>query len=85
MLSISVRDHGRGITEVEQRHVFDKFYRGPYSESAIQGTGMGLSIAREIVEAHNGSIRVESELGKGSRFTISLRAAPESECARQPV
>jgi signal transduction histidine kinase len=85
ILSISVRDHGRGITEVEQRHVFDKFYRSPFSESAIQGTGMGLSIAREIVEAHNGSIRVESELGKGSRFTITLHAMPENERARQLV
>ncbi|HEX4228146.1 MAG TPA: ATP-binding protein [Bryobacteraceae bacterium] len=85
MVSISVRDHGRGITEVERRHVFDKFYRGPFSESAIQGTGMGLSIAREIVEAHNGSIRVESEPGKGSRFTISLHAMAESERARQEV
>jgi two-component system sensor histidine kinase KdpD len=85
ILSISVRDHGRGITEVEQRHVFDKFYRGPYSESAIQGTGMGLSIAREIVEAHDGAICVESELGKGSRFTITLHAAPDSEREGQPV
>jgi two-component system sensor histidine kinase KdpD len=85
ILSISVRDHGRGITEVEQRHVFDKFYRGPFGESAIQGTGMGLSIAREIVEAHNGSIRVESELGKGSRFTIALHTTPSNERATQPV
>lgn len=85
ILSISVRDHGRGITEVEQRHVFDKFYRGPFNESSIQGTGMGLAIAREIVEAHNGSIRVESELGKGSRFTIALRTAPQSEPASQPI
>jgi signal transduction histidine kinase len=83
ILSISVRDHGRGITELEQRHVFDKFYRGSFSESGIQGTGMGLSIAREIVEAHNGTLRVESEMGKGSRFTIALHAAPANEPAQQ--
>ncbi|MGC2658513.1 MAG: ATP-binding protein [Bryobacteraceae bacterium] len=85
ILSISVRDHGRGITELEQRHVFDKFYRGSFSESGIQGTGMGLSIAREIVEAHSGTLRVESELGKGSRFTIALHAASVNEFAKQSV
>jgi two-component system sensor histidine kinase KdpD len=85
ILSISVRDHGPGLTEVEQRHIFEKFYRGRYSESAIQGTGMGLSIAREIVEAHNGSIRVESEVGKGSRFTIALHTISETERVGQLV
>ncbi|HZQ52709.1 MAG TPA: ATP-binding protein [Bryobacteraceae bacterium] len=74
-VSISVRDQGQGLTELEQTRVFDKFYRGRYDGSAIQGTGMGLAIAREISEAHGGSIGVESEIGKGSRFTITLRPA----------
>jgi two-component system sensor histidine kinase KdpD len=74
-VSISVRDQGQGLTELEQTRVFDKFYRGRYDGSSIQGTGMGLAIAREIAEAHGGSIGVESEIGKGSRFTITLRAA----------
>jgi signal transduction histidine kinase len=55
--------------------VFEKFYRGRYDGSSVQGTGMGLAIAKEIAEAHGGSVRVESQVGEGTRFTISLRAA----------
>lgn len=85
-VSISVRDQGQGLTELEQTRVFDKFYRGRYDGSAIQGTGMGLAIAREISEAHGGSIGVESELGKGSRFTLTLRAAAApSELRNKPL
>ena len=73
---ISVRDQGPGLTELEQRHVFEKFYRGNQGRSAVQGTGMGLAIAKEIVEAHGGSANVESQVGQGSRFTIALPAAP---------
>jgi len=72
---ISVRDQGPGLTELEQSRVFEKFYRGRYDGSAVQGTGMGLAIAKEIAEAHGGSVSVESQVGKGTRFTISLRAA----------
>ncbi len=75
VVSISVRDSGRGLTEIEQSKVFDKFYRGHQRDGGIQGTGMGLAIAKEIVEAHGGSISVESNIGEGSRFTIALRAA----------
>jgi len=72
---ISVRDQGPGLTELEQSRVFEKFYRGRYDGSAIQGTGMGLAIAKEIAEAHGGSVSVESQIGQGTRFTITLRAA----------
>jgi two-component system sensor histidine kinase KdpD len=75
---ISVRDQGPGLTELEQSRVFEKFYRGRYDGSAIQGTGMGLAIAKEIAEAHGGSVSVESQLGQGTRFTISLPAAASS-------
>lgn len=75
MVSISVRDDGPGLTEVEQARVFDKFYRGRHNEAGVQGSGMGLAIAREIVEAHGGSIAVESQVGQGSRFTFTLHAA----------
>ncbi len=75
ILSISVRDQGPGLTEIEQGRVFDKFYRGRHDGSAVQGTGMGLAIAKEISEAHGGSITVESQLGQGSRFTMNLHAA----------
>lgn len=83
LLSISVRDHGQGLTEHEQSRVFDKFYRGRYDRSAVQGTGMGLAIAKEILQAHGGSVNVESQFGHGSRFTMSLRPAELAVTAEQ--
>ena len=86
IVSISVCDQGPGLTETEQCHVFDKFYRGRYERSAVQGTGMGLAIAKEIAEAHGGSITVESQLGHGSRFTIKLRSAVREPAGlKQPL
>jgi len=75
LVSIAVRDEGQGLTELEQSRVFDKFYRAKRDRAAVPGTGMGLAIAREIAEAHGGSILVESRLGQGSRFTVTLPAA----------
>jgi two-component system, OmpR family, sensor histidine kinase KdpD len=84
-VSISVRDQGQGLTELEQRRVFDKFYRVRRDRSAVQGTGMGLAIAKEIAEAHGGSVTVESRFGEGSEFTMrvpsSARAQVESHIA----
>ena len=77
LVSIAVRDEGQGLTELEQTRVFEKFYRGRYDHSAVQGTGMGLPIAKEISEAHGGSLSVESWSGHGSRFTLTLLAAGE--------
>ncbi|MBV8570032.1 MAG: DUF4118 domain-containing protein [Acidobacteriaceae bacterium] len=77
VVQIGIRDRGPGLTEVEQSRVFDKFYRGRYDRSAVQGTGMGLAIAKEILEAHGGSIAVESQVGHGSLFTVMLHAAEE--------
>jgi two-component system sensor histidine kinase KdpD len=73
---VSVEDCGPGISEQEQRKVFEKFYRGKDQRERIPGTGMGLTIAREIVRAHHGRIWVESEPGKGARFSFSLPRAP---------
>ncbi len=72
-LAIRVRDQGLGIPLPEQKEIFKKFVRGTGSRAArIPGTGIGLAIARHIVEAHDGEIRLESEPGKGSTFTILL-------------
>jgi two-component system sensor histidine kinase KdpD len=68
---VSVADHGPGIDDFEQSLIFEKFYRGRGHRS-IQGTGMGLPIARAIVEAHSGSITVISQLGSGSVFSFTL-------------
>jgi two-component system sensor histidine kinase KdpD len=71
-LVLSVADRGPGIDSFEQALIFDKFYRGRHQRYAAPGTGMGLAIAKVIVEAHGGKIGVVSQLGKGSVFSISL-------------
>jgi signal transduction histidine kinase len=72
-LAIGVRDRGMGIPASEQKDIFKKFVRGAGSrEARIPGTGIGLAIARLIVEAHDGEIRLVSEPGKGSTFTVLL-------------
>ena len=71
-LVVSVADRGPGIEEMELGLIFDKFYRGKDQRFLVQGTGMGLPIAKAIVEAHGGTIGVTSQLGHGSVFAFSL-------------
>jgi two-component system sensor histidine kinase KdpD len=71
-LVTSVADQGPGIEDIDQGMIFDKFYRGRGQRSTIQGTGMGLSIAKALVEAHGGTIAVLSQLDRGSVFSFSL-------------
>jgi two-component system, OmpR family, sensor histidine kinase KdpD len=71
----SVADHGPGIDELEQEMIFEKFYRGRTQRTLIQGTGMGLPIAKAIVDLHGGKIGVTSQLGHGSVFYFSLPIA----------
>jgi two-component system sensor histidine kinase KdpD len=71
-LITSVADHGPGIDEMEQEMVFEKFYRGQNQRMKVQGTGMGLAIAKAIVELHGGKIGVTSQSGRGSVFYFSL-------------
>jgi two-component system sensor histidine kinase KdpD len=75
LVSFSVADRGPGIDTMEQGLIFDKFYRGKDQRSVIQGTGMGLPIAKAIVEAHGGTISVTSQLNHGSVFTFTLPMA----------
>jgi two-component system sensor histidine kinase KdpD len=68
----SVADRGPGIDQTEVGRIFEKFYRGKEHRCRIQGTGMGLPIAKAIVEAHGGTIGVTSKVGEGSVFYFSL-------------
>ncbi|ELC8443611.1 HAMP domain-containing histidine kinase [Clostridium perfringens] len=72
-LSISIEDQGLGISAEDLPYVFERFYRADKSRTrATGGTGIGLTIVKSIVTSHGGEVKVESELGKGSRFTIIL-------------
>jgi signal transduction histidine kinase len=74
-VAIVVRDQGVGIPAAERRSIFEKFVRGSAAAALnVGGTGVGLAMVRQIVAAHGGEIRVESEPGSGSRFTILLPA-----------
>jgi two-component system, OmpR family, sensor histidine kinase KdpD len=75
-LVTSVADHGPGIDDVEQGMIFEKFYRGRNQRMSMQGTGMGLAIAKAIVELHSGTIGVTSQLGRGAVFQFSLPLDP---------
>jgi two-component system sensor histidine kinase SenX3 len=77
-VKLTVEDKGIGIGKDEIQHIFEPFYRSPaVSESGIHGTGLGLPLARTIVEAMGGRITATSELGKGSTFSIHLPVAQE--------
>ncbi len=79
---ISVRDYGIGIPVEEQKHIFERFYRSNTAWSkAIGGLGMGLYIAQEIIQRHEGKITLESKLGEGSTFSIELPFSQTSETA----
>ncbi|MGI6243602.1 MAG: ATP-binding protein [Prevotella sp.] len=69
-IAIFVQDFGKGIDPRYHESIFEKYFRVPGTK--IQGSGLGLSISRDFVEAHNGTLVVESELGKGSRFIMTL-------------
>lgn len=75
MVMTSVADLGPGIDDFEQGLVFEKFYRGRNQRMQVQGTGMGLAIAKAIIEAHRGGIGVTSQLGHGSVFYFTLPVA----------
>jgi two-component system sensor histidine kinase KdpD len=72
MITIVVADCGPGIPEKDQERIFDRFYRVPETASGVPGSGMGLAIAREVVEAHGGRLWLQSTPGQGSEFFLTL-------------
>lgn len=63
-------DNGSGMNEADKEHLFDRYYRGTSTDTLIGGTGLGMAIVKQIMEAHHGAIAVKSELGKGTVFTL---------------
>ena len=76
LLRVSVADSGRGIAPDAMPRIFDEFFQGP--DGAEPGAGLGLAVARELTEAHGGSLQVASAVGRGTRFTVELPAWVEA-------
>ncbi|MDX6599999.1 MAG: two-component system, OmpR family, sensor histidine kinase BaeS, partial [Gaiellales bacterium] len=72
---VELEDTGIGIAPAELPRIFDRFWRGRTSNSRAAGSGLGLGIVRELVQAHGGRVEVSSEAGRGSRFRVRLPAA----------
>lgn len=72
---LTVRDAVAGIAPTDLPHIFEAHYRGADAACTQTGTGMGLAIVRQIVEAHGGAVAVESRLGHGSTFALRLPLA----------
>jgi len=76
-VEIRVADHGPGIPKEEREHIFDSFYRGRRAmQDQIHGTGLGLTLAKKIVEAHGGTIAVKSDPSQGTEFIVRIPAVP---------
>ncbi|MEZ4832338.1 MAG: PAS domain S-box protein [Caldilineaceae bacterium] len=78
-ITLSIADRGIGIPEEDMAHLFDPFHRGN-NVGVISGTGLGLSIAKQALKLHNGSVEVNSRLGEGATFTISLPNHATGRC-----
>ena len=85
-VEIRVADRGPGIPADEQAHIFEPFFRGRRAlQDQIHGTGLGLNLARKIIEAHGGSIQVRSAAMKGAEFVVRLPAVPADDPAGELV
>ncbi len=79
-IMVSIEDNGIGIEKDEMDQIWDRFYKSDKSRSRDKtGTGLGLAIIKNIINGHNQEIKLESEPGKGSKFTFSLEASKDSQ------
>jgi signal transduction histidine kinase len=76
-VDMSVSDEGSGIPPAEQKRIFDPFYQSPYNNELRRGTGIGLTIAKRLVEMHGGRIAVVSDEGIGSTFWVTMPLAAD--------
>jgi len=78
-VQVRVCDRGPGIPETEREHIFEPFYRGEHTRAAqVRGTGLGLSLVKDTVERHRGTLAVNNSPGGGAQFTVVLPALPEA-------
>jgi two-component system phosphate regulon sensor histidine kinase PhoR len=75
-LEVAVIDHGIGIARADRTRIFERFYKVDRARARGGGTGLGLAIARHVVEGHGGTIRVDSQDGLGSTFSVTIPATP---------
>jgi signal transduction histidine kinase len=78
MLLVGVRDEGVGISEEDQKHLFERFFRGDAEGGNVKGLGLGLYVTHRIVDAHGGEVHVRSKPGEGSEFYFSLPLLPQA-------
>lgn len=82
-VEINVVDHGAGVAPEDRERIFEKFYRGKHGATlAVRGTGLGLAVARQLVEAHGGTIGVRSIISQGSTFWVRLPVEPREHQER---
>ena len=79
-IAIKVKDNGVGMEEEMKEKLFARYYRGTNTDEKVDGAGLGMSIAKEIVKLHNGDIHVRSQLGKGTVVTLTFPTPVELEC-----
>jgi len=81
-VEIRIVDTGEGIAQKDLPHIFERFYRAPNNHAGRYSTGLGLSIAKTLVELHRGTIHIDSKLGMGTTVSVRLPALPSSSLAR---
>jgi signal transduction histidine kinase len=84
-LTVSVHNEGEPLSEAEQARIFEKFYRGQTTRRRVAGTGMGLSVARDILRAHGGDVYLTSSSHRGTEFVLAIPLAAPAGRLKAPL